>query len=64
MYSRPDSSTSRPPTSLLPVRTASITAVSGRLYAASALGLTVTWYCRTWPPTVATSATPGTAWIA
>ena len=20
------------------------------------------WYCRTWPPTLATSATPGTVW--
>jgi hypothetical protein len=38
-----------------------MTASSGIRYEASALGLTVIWYCRTWPPTVAISDTPGTA---
>ena len=33
----------------------------GRLYARSLFGSTVTWYCRTNPPTLATSDTPGMA---
>ena len=60
MYSRPVNSTSRPPTSLLPPRTAATTLEIGTPYAARRLGSTFTWYCRTNPPSGATSATPGT----
>jgi len=59
MYSRPVSSTRRPPTSLLPLRIASTTVSSGSLYASNAVGSMLTWYCRTKPPIGATSATPG-----
>jgi len=60
MYSRPVNSTSRPPTSLFPPRTAATTFEIGTPYAASRLGSTFTWYCRTKPPSGATSATPAT----
>ena len=33
---------------------------SARLYARSLVGFRLTWYCRTKPPTLATSATPST----
>src|SRR5664280_2266880 len=60
MYSRPENSMRRPPISLLLLRIASTTDSSGRPYAASVFGSSVTWYCFWKPPTLATSATPGT----
>ncbi len=62
MYSRPEISMSRPPTSSLLLRSASDTASREMPYAARRFGSTVTWYCRAIPPTVATSATPATDW--
>ncbi len=41
--------------------TASTTAETGIRKARRRLGSTSIWYCRTTPPTLATSATPGTA---
>ena len=60
MYSASASSTTEPPASRLASRIAAITLASGRLYARSRAGSTTIWYCRTMPPTVATSATFGT----
>ena len=47
--------------SLLLRRTASPMRPGGMPYARRRLGSTVIWYWRTKPPTLATSATPGTA---
>jgi hypothetical protein len=61
MYSRPPSSITRAPTSALCVPIASTTRITGMPYARSRSGSTSTWYCRTNPPRLATSDTPGTA---
>ena len=58
MYSVSDISTIRPPTSRLLMRIVSMIFDSGRLYACSLRGSTVTTYCWTKPPTDATSDTP------
>src|SRR6266542_2739184 len=50
MYSRPENSTRRPPTSLFPFRTASTTRSTGRSYATRAFGSRLIWYWRTNPP--------------
>src|SRR5574338_712807 len=60
MNSFADSSTTSPPTSALDLRIASSTMPIGTPYARSLAGSTVTWYCLTNPPMLATSATPGT----
>ena len=61
MYSRSDNSITIAPTSLFASAIALITRVIGMPYAWSRAGSTSTWYCFSKPPTVATSATPGTA---
>ena len=61
MYSASPSSTTRPPVSRLLSRMARRTCASGRSYASSFIGSTVTWYCLTKPPMLATSLTPSTA---
>jgi len=57
----PFASTTLPPTLRLLRITASTTAENEIRKARRRLGSTSTWYCRTTPPTLATSATPGTA---
>ena len=52
------------PTSLFERRIASATSVMLSLKAISWFGSIETWYCFTWPPMLATSATPGTDWSA
>ena len=60
-YSAPPASSTRPPTSALEARTASVTFWMDRLYACSFAGSTCTWYSFSYPPNDAISATPGTA---
>ncbi|MNL47072.1 hypothetical protein D3C87_1698390 [compost metagenome] len=58
MNSNSESSTVRPPTSVLLARTASAMSVSEMSCAFSRTGSTTMEYCLTKPPTLATSATP------
>ena len=58
----PFSSITFPPTFRLLEPTASITCDSVTPACRSFAGLTSIWYCRTNPPMLATSATPGTLW--
>ncbi len=64
MYSARLISIVRAPVSRLALRTASAISPSVTSAASIACGSTSTWYSRTCPPTLATSATPGTAWSA
>ena len=57
----PFDSRTLPPTLTLLSRTAETIALSGSAYWRRRSGSTSIWYCCTWPPTEATSATPGTA---
>ena len=60
MYSASPISMTEPPASWLPDWIARFTMASVMPKARSLSGSTTTWYCRTMPPIVATSATPGT----
>ena len=59
----PLASTTLPPTLRLLRMTASTTAESGMRKARRRFGSTLTWYCRPYPPSEATSETPGTDFI-
>ena len=61
MNSMPFSSMTLPPTFKLLWRTVSMTICSVTFSARIRSDETSIWYCRTKPPTLATSATPGTA---
>ena len=61
MYSASAISMTEPPASALPRSTAMRTSATVSPWPRRRTGSSTTWYCFTMPPTVATSATPGTA---